>query len=71
MRMIIAVVAVVIWVVMMGVNMGFMGGCPFVLVGARGGGAPYINSLHHVTHMGQRGVNILFMGLLLGPTPIV
>lgn len=56
--MIIAVVAVVICAAMMEANMGFMGGCPFVLVGARVGGAPYINSLHHVTKMGQRGVNI-------------
>lgn len=55
--MIVAVVAVVIWAVMMVANMGFMVGV-LLLVGARGGGAPYINSLHHVTQMGQRGVNI-------------
>lgn len=69
--MIIAVVAVVICAAMMGANMGFMGGCPFVLVGARGGGGALHKSLHHVTHIGQRGVNILFMGLLLDPTHIV
>ena len=69
--MIVAVVAVVICAVMMVANMGFMGGCPFVLVGARGGGGALHKQFTPRNPYGAAWCKHLFVGLLLGPTHTV